>query len=61
MQVKGFASNYGLDKLVYYEIFEDISLAILREKKLKKFIRQWKINLINQKNVNWNDLSSELI
>lgn len=45
-EVKGFTSNYGVDKLVYFEIFESIEEAILREKRLKKWNRDWKINLI---------------
>ena len=46
--VKGFASKYGVDKLVYFEEFQDITLAIHREKRLKEWKREWKLNLIEQ-------------
>ncbi|WP_337992825.1 GIY-YIG nuclease family protein [Flavivirga sp. 57AJ16] len=54
---KGFTSKYGLDKLVYYEKFKLPSDAIKREKQIKKWHRDWKINLINDFNPDWNDLS----
>ena len=46
--VKGFTSKYGVDKLVYFEEFQDITLAIHREKRLKEWKREWKLNLIEQ-------------
>jgi putative endonuclease len=58
--LEGFSKKYGLDKLIYYEIFEDSVAAITREKKLKKWNRQWKIKLIEEKNHLWNDLSNEI-
>ena len=54
---RGFANKYELDILVYYEKFESIIEAIKREKQIKKWNRQWKINLINDLNPDWNDLS----
>lgn len=45
---KGFTSKYNLDKLIYYEIHEEIEEAILREKRLKKWNRSWKIRLIEK-------------
>jgi|SRR5690606_22000794 len=54
---KGFVNKYNLDKLVYYEKFESPSEAIQREKQLKKWNRDWKINLINDFNPDWFDLS----
>ncbi len=45
--VKGFTEEYGVHNLVYYEIYQDIEEAILREKRLKKGKRHWKIKLIN--------------
>ncbi|MDX5518010.1 MAG: GIY-YIG nuclease family protein, partial [Wolbachia endosymbiont of Andrena agilissima] len=54
--VSGVTSRYNVNKLVYFEEFEDISLAIARERRLKEWPRQWKINLINQKNPSWIDL-----
>ena len=54
---KGFVNKYNLNKLVYYEKFETPDDAIKREKQIKKWNREWKINLINDFNPNWNDLS----
>jgi len=58
---QGFSSKYDLDKLVYYELHSDINDAILREKQLKKWRRQWKLNLINQQNHSWVDLWEQII
>ena len=55
---KGFSSRYNLDKLVYFEEFQYIKEAILREKRLKKWNREWKINLIINQNKDWTDLSA---
>jgi putative endonuclease len=52
----GFTKQYNLDRLVYYEIAENAEAAITREKKLKRWPREWKINVINQFNPEWNDL-----
>ena len=57
--VEGFTKTYGLDKLVYLEIFQFINDAIKREKSMKKWKRQWKINLIEENNPTWNDLSAD--
>ena len=54
---RGFANKHELDILVYYEKFESAIEAIKREKQIKKWNRQWKINLINDLNPDWNDLS----
>lgn len=54
--VEGFTKRYNLDMLVYYEIYEDADTAIRREKTLKRWPREWKINIINQFNPDWNDL-----
>ncbi len=54
---KGFANKYNLNKLVYYEKFEYPNEAIKREKQIKKWNREWKINLINDFNPSWDDLS----
>ena len=58
---KGFTSKYHVHKLVYYEIFNDINLAIQREKALKKWKRAWKIDLIEKGNSEWKDLYDELL
>jgi putative endonuclease len=55
-QVKGFTKKYGVDKLVYFEQFDDAANAIKREKRLKKYNRAWKIRLIEELNPNWDDL-----
>ena len=54
--IEGFTKKYGVHKLVYYEQTNDIHNAIQREKELKKWNRQWKINLIEKFNPNWNDI-----
>jgi putative endonuclease len=54
--VPGFTSKYGVHRLVYYEQFGDIELAIRREKRLKKWNRAWKIRLIEASNLDWHDL-----
>ena len=58
--IDGFSSRYNVIKLVYYEIFEDIENAIIREKQIKGGSRQKKIDLINKMNKSWNDLYEEL-
>ena len=58
--VPGFTKDYDVDKLVYYEIFDDPESAIVREKRLKRWKRDWKIVLIEDSNPNWDDLYSEL-
>jgi putative endonuclease len=54
--VAGFTKKHGVGILVYYEMFDDINTAIARETRLKKYKREWKINLIQQKNKEWLDL-----
>ncbi len=58
--VTGFSSKYKTNILVYYEIFEDIREAIIREKQLKAGTRQKKMELINNFNSDWNDLYNDL-
>ncbi len=60
-QVKGFTSDYGVDRLVYFEVFDSIDEAITREKRLKKWQRDWKIDLIERENPLWDDLYKELV
>ncbi|HQX28270.1 MAG TPA: GIY-YIG nuclease family protein [Alphaproteobacteria bacterium] len=54
--VEGFSQKYDLDKLVYYEVHENAESAIKREKRLKKWDRKWKIELIQKQNPDWQDL-----
>jgi putative endonuclease len=56
----GFAWKYGCTRLVWYEDHSDISAAIQREKSLKRWYRQWKIELIESANPDWRDLYYEL-
>ena len=58
--IEGFTKKYGVHKLVYYKQTNDIHNAIQREKELKKWNRQGKINLIEKFNPNWNDIYDEL-
>ena len=58
-QVEGFSKQYGVHLLVWYEIHETMFAAITREKQLKKWNRDWKVNLIQGMNQEWRDLSQE--
>ncbi len=58
---KGFTSKYGVDKLVYYESFDNIKDAIKRESNIKAWKRKWKLELIEEDNKEWKDLFYELI
>ena len=59
--VKGFTQKYQVHRLVYYEVHEDVHQAIIREKRLKKWNRQWKISLIEKANPGWRDLYDGLV
>lgn len=59
--VSGFSKQYNLDKLIYYEILDSIEEAIKREKQLKNWHRQWKVELIENKNPEWNDLYESIV
>ncbi len=59
--VDGFTKKYNMTKLVYCEVFNNINDAIKREKQLKNWHRQWKINLIESVNRDWSDLSKEFV
>ena len=54
--IPGFTRKYNVHHLVYYEEFGDVYGAIAREKRIKKWKRQWKINLIEKINPDWKDL-----
>ena len=56
----GFTKKYNINKLVYYEAFGDVILAIAREKQIKAGSRQKKIDLINGRNPQWRDLYFDL-
>ena len=54
--VDGFTDKYGVDVLVWYELHETMESAITMEKKLKKWNRAWKVELIEKTNPDWSDL-----
>ncbi len=56
-EVDSFSKKYHLNKLVYYEQFDSNSEAFLRERRMKKWKRDWKIQLIESMNPQWNDLA----
>lgn len=58
--IEGFTKAYHVHRLVYFEKIDDAYQAILREKRLKKWKRAWKIELIEEKNPEWKDLYGDL-
>ena len=59
--VEGFTKEYAVHDLVYYELHESMEEAIKKEKKLKKWNRQWKIDLIEKDNPEWKDLYLDIL
>ncbi|MFC1939482.1 GIY-YIG nuclease family protein [Chloroflexota bacterium] len=59
--IGGFTKKYGVHMLVYYEQYDNAESAILREKRLKFWHREWKIRLIEETNPEWKDLYEEII
>ena len=57
---EGFTKKYGVRLLVWFEIHADAASAITREKQLKKWNRDWKINLIQRENPTWRDLYTNI-
>ena len=57
----GFTKRYAVNNLVYYEMHRSMRDAIAREKQLKKWEREWKLDLIEQGNPDWKDLFEELL
>ncbi len=55
-RVPGFTKKYGVKRLVYFESYADVRMAIARETRLKKWKRRWKMELIEKSNPAWNDL-----
>jgi putative endonuclease len=58
---EGFTKRYGLKRLVYYEIYDDIRTAIQREHNIKHWSRTWKVRLIHAGNPNWDDLWESIL
>ena len=59
--IEGFTERYSVHRLVYFEQYRDVHAAIRREKQLKKWNRQWKLELIEKDNPDWRDLFEELV
>ena len=59
-QGEGFTAKYGVTQLVWFERHSDINEAILREKRIKTWNREWKIALIERENPGWRDLAIDL-
>ena len=59
--IQGFTQKYSVDKLVYFEQYRDPENAIKREKRLKSYNRQWKLELVEKENPEWRDLYTELV
>jgi predicted GIY-YIG superfamily endonuclease len=57
----GFSSRYGCTLLVYFELLEDMTTAIVREKQIKAESRRKKLTLIETANPNWNDLAPQIL
>ncbi|KPM13278.1 GIY-YIG nuclease family protein [Citromicrobium sp. WPS32] len=58
--IEGFTKDYGVRRLVWFEQHATMDAAILREKRIKKWKREWKINLIREQKADWRDLAVDL-
>ncbi len=59
--IPGFTNKYNLKRLIYFEAFDDPENAIMREKRMKKWNREWKIELIENNNPEWRDLYPDIL
>jgi putative endonuclease len=59
--IDGFTKRYGVHRLVWFETHETMTGAIQREKNIKKYKREWKVNLIERNNPDWHDLFPYLL
>ena len=59
--IEGFSKRYGVHRLVWFEVHGDINEAILREKRIKKWNRSWKLRVIEEMNPDWIDLTEQLM
>jgi len=57
--VRGFTQQYGIKRLVWFERHETMDTAILREKRIKRWVRSWKYDLIHELNPTWRDLAED--
>ena len=60
-QEEGFTRKYAVHDLVYFELHENMLSAIQREKQIKKWRRNWKVEMIEKQNPNWTDLWSQIV
>jgi putative endonuclease len=60
-QLEGFTKKYHVKSLVYFEVHETALSAITREKQIKKWKREWKLQLIEETNPGWRDLYDEIV
>jgi putative endonuclease len=58
--VEGFTKKYNVKRLVYYESYDNLEAALLRERQMKTWNRSWKIQLIEKDNPHWRDLDPEI-
>ncbi|MFL0796923.1 MAG: GIY-YIG nuclease family protein [Cellvibrionaceae bacterium] len=59
--VEGFTQQHGVHRLVYFEVYDSMEVAITREKQLKAWRRDWKIELIEEHNLSWRDLWEDIV
>jgi putative endonuclease len=59
--IDGVTKKYGVHDIVYYEVHNEIEEAITREKQIKKWNRNWKLRLIEERNPDWKDLYNEIV
>ncbi len=59
--VEGFTKEYAVGQLVWFELHSSVDAAIQREKRIKKWYRKWKLELIEAGNPDWRDLSKDLV
>ena len=59
--IEGFTKRYGVHRLVWFEVHGDINEAIIREKRIKKWNRSWKLRVIEEMNPDWIDLADQLM
>lgn len=58
--IEGFTKKYDVKILVWYDVYNDVNEAIAHEKRLKRWNRKWKLELIEKNNPNWKDLYEDL-
>src|SRR5260370_37267280 len=59
--IKGFTEKYGLTRLLYFEVFDQVEFALEREKQLKHWERKWKLELIKKNNPSFRDLYGDIL